>query len=221
MNASRFNTARLTAALLIAIIALVAFAPVASTAATTSALDFHDAMRKLWVDHVTWTRLYIVSVAADLPDKDITAQRLLDNQTDIGNAIKPFYGEDAGNKLTSLLKEHILIAADLLAAAKAGDAAKVDAATALWYANADEIAAFLNSANPKNWPLADMKAELKMHLDLTLDEAVARLQGKFADDVQAFDKAHEHILKLADLLSTGIINQFPDRFNIGTIQTRR
>lgn len=39
-------------------------------------------------------------------------------QTDIGNAIKPFYGDEAGNKLAALLHEHIVGAANVLAAAK-------------------------------------------------------------------------------------------------------
>src|SRR5213082_627589 len=95
--------------------------------------QFHDAMRKLWEDHVTWTRLFIVSAAAGLPDKDATTQRLLQNQTDIGNAVAEFYGKDAGDKLTSLLKDHILIAADLVGAAKAGDSAKAADAKKKWY----------------------------------------------------------------------------------------
>jgi hypothetical protein len=84
-------------------------------------------MRKLWEDHITWTRLAIVSFAAGGADLQATETRLLRNQTDIGNAIKPFYGDDAGNKLTALLKEHIMGAVDLLAAAKAGDQPKVAA----------------------------------------------------------------------------------------------
>ncbi len=191
-------------------------APAATTGPTAgpkiSALDFRNAMRKLWEDHVTWTRLYIVSAAAGLPDQDLTAQRLLQNQVDIGNAIKPFYGDDAGNKLTALLKDHILDAADLIAAAKANDKAKVDAASAKWYANADDIATFLSTANPRAWPLADMKMGMKMHLDLTLQEAVDRLGGRYAADIADYDKVHEHILGMADLLSTGIISQFPDKF---------
>ncbi len=176
---------------------------------TLDQFPLRSAMRKLWEDHVTWTRLYIVSAAANLPDKDLVAQRLLQNQVDIGNAIKPYYGNQAGDRLTALLKDHILGAVDLLAAAKANDQSKVDTASKAWYANADDIATFLSGANPKSWPLADMKAGMKMHLDLTLNEAVARLQGKFADDIGAYDKVHEHILGLADLLSTGLLNQFP------------
>jgi hypothetical protein len=182
-----------------------------AAAAKAEAGQLRADMRKLWEDHVTWTRLYIVSVAAGVPDKDLTAQRLLQNQVDIGNAIKPFYGDDAGNKLTALLKEHILGAADLLAAAKAGDQAKVATEKARWYKNADDVAAFLAAANPKNWPLATAKAEMKMHLDLTLKEALDRFGGKYADDIKDYDQVHDHILRFADTLTNGIAAQFPDR----------
>ena len=57
-------------------------------------------MRKLWEDHVTWTRLAVISLVAGTPDTEATVARLLQNQTDIGNAIKPFYGAAAGNALT-------------------------------------------------------------------------------------------------------------------------
>lgn len=103
-------------------------------------LVFQQAVRKLWEDHITWTRVYIIAALADLPEADAAAQRLLQNQVDIGNAIKPFYGDQAGEQLTSLLKDHILIATDLLAAAKSGDSAKFEDANSRWYENADQIA---------------------------------------------------------------------------------
>lgn len=185
----------------------------ASTAkALAKQFAFQNAMRVLWEDHIAWTRLYIVSLAASLPDKDATAGRLLRNQTGIGNAIKPYYGSAAGDKLTALLRGHILTAADLLAAAKAGEGAKVGEASKRWYANADEIAAFLSSANPKSWPLRDMKAMMKEHLDLTLEEATARLKGDWAADIAAYDRVHTQILHMADMLSAGIIRQFPAKF---------
>ena len=210
MKLDRKKLLWLVPALLIVFTGLMIASPALARGKThTSKLAFHDAMRKLWEDHITWTRLYIVSAGADLPDKDLTAQRLLQNQVDIGDAIKSFYGSAAGDQLTALLRDHILGAADLLEAAKAGDKAKIDAASAAWYANADDIAAFLSNANPASWPLDAMKAGMKMHLDLTLDEATARLKGDFAADIKDYDKVHEHILGLADTLSTGILAQFP------------
>jgi hypothetical protein len=170
-----------------------------------------QSMRKLWDDHVVWTRLFIVSTLGDLPDSAATTERLLQNQTDIGSAVKPFYGEAGGAKLTALLKDHILIAADIVKAAKAGDTAKLDASKARWNANADEIATFLSGANPKNWPAAEMKGMMHDHLDLTTKELEARLRKNWKADVAAYDKVDEQIQKMADMLSDGIVKQFPDK----------
>lgn len=188
-------------------------APSVAAPAPVSRAAFHDAMRQLWEDHITWTRLYIVSAAAGLPDADATAQRLLKNQADIGAAIKPFYGDAAGEQLTALLRGHILTAAKLVGAAKSGDTLTVKAASAAWYANADSIARFLAGANAKNWPLATLQGAMRMHLDLTLKEATARLHGDWAADIAAYDEVHTHILGMADVLSDGIVKQFPTRFN--------
>lgn len=171
----------------------------------------HQDMRKLWEDHVTWTRLYIVSAIAGLPDLDAAANRLLQNQDDIGNAIAAFYGEDAGHALADLLRDHILIAADLVAAAKSGDDALVASKLADWYANADEIATFLAAANPA-WPVDTLKDMMRAHLDQTLAEATARLTGDWNADVAAYDEIHVHILHMADTLADGIVEQFPRRF---------
>lgn len=190
--------------------------PKTTTAPNRSAIisrhAFHDGMRQLWEDHVTWTRLFIVSFAAGLPDLQATTDRLLQNQVDIGNAVKPFYGKAAGDQLTALLKAHILTAADLLTAAKVGDAAAFQQAKDAWYANADQIAAFLHKANPKNWPLTDLRSMMKTHLDLTLQEASNQLGGNYAASVADYDAVETEILRMADTLSSGIIKQFPNKF---------
>ena len=176
----------------------------------------HDKMRELWAgDHIVWTRCYIISAATlptNLPDTNETAGRLLDNQAAIGNLFARFYGADAGDQLTALLRTHILLAAAIIADAKAGDTAQFNIDNAAWYANAEEIAAFLNSLNPNNWPQETVESLLEAHLDLTLEEASARLQGHYSDDIAAYDRVHAQILTLADALSAGIIAQFPEQF---------
>ena len=216
-NIGKKNVWFIVVSLLLLISMLATFAPVMRVEAKpkVDAQAFHDAMRKLWEDHITWTRLVIIGVFEDLPDLGPTTERLLQNQVDIGNAIKPFYGDAAGEQLTALLKDHILIAAEILQAAKAGDQAALDIAVTRWYANADDIAAFLNSANPENWPLEEMKTMMREHLDLTLEEAVTYLNGDYEDSIAAYDKVHLQALEMADMLSAGIIKQFPDKFKGG------
>jgi hypothetical protein len=174
-------------------------------------IALRSAMDKLWEDHATWTRVFIISAVADLPDKDAATKRLLQNQVDLGNAIKPFYGDEAGTKLTALLKDHIIIAADVVSAAKAGDKAKLEASVVRWRSNADDISIFLAKANPA-WKLDDMKAMMREHLDLTTAEATARIKEDWAGDVAAYDKVHEQMLKMSKMLSDGIIQQFPAKF---------
>jgi hypothetical protein len=178
---------------------------------TATKAELHDSMRKLWEDHITWTRLFLVSAVADLPDKQATTDRLLKNQEDIGGAIKPYYGDEAGDKLTRLLKEHITLAAEIVAAAKAQEAAKAEEAKQRWFGNADEIAAFLSGANP-NWPKDEMQQMMHEHLNLTASEVQNRLQGNYAAEIADYEKVHEQILHMADMLSEGIIKQFPKKF---------
>ena len=173
---------------------------------------FHDQMRKLWEDHVTWTRLAIVTFADGSQGFGATATRLLQNQTDIGNAIAPFYGTAAAQQLSSLLHDHITIAVQLLQDARAGDTAAFAADKASWYANANQIADFLSAANPRFWPDATMREAMKEHLDQTLAEAVDELSGNYPASVNDYEAIHLHILAMADLLSSGIMNQFPARF---------
>jgi hypothetical protein len=175
-------------------------------------LALRNEMRRLWEDHVTWTRMAVVSLVAGSPDTEATVARLLRNQADIGNALEPFYGASAGNALTQELRRHILIAAELVTAAKAGDQAKAADAQGRWAANAHDIAVLLNRANPRHWKLAAVEAMLGEHLRLTTEEAVARLQGDWAADVAAYDRVHAHALAMADTLSSGLVKQFPRRF---------
>ena len=177
----------------------------------SAAVTLHEGMRKLWTDHVIWTRDYIVAAVGDQPDATAAAGRLMKNQEDIGAAVAGFYGKAAGDGLTTLLKEHITIAVDIIKFAKAGDKASQQSADAKWHRNAEAIADFLAKANP-NWPRATLVDMMNTHLSTTTDEVVARLTKNWDADVRAFDKVYDHMLMMADALSDGIIKQFPERF---------
>jgi hypothetical protein len=176
------------------------------------AIGLRLAMRKLWEDHITYTRNYIISALAGLPDGDAVAARLLKNQDEIGESIRPFYGDEAAKKLTALLRDHIMIATEVVKAAKAGDQPQLASAQAKWSANGSEIAGLLSGANP-NWPRKDLEEMLRRHLELTTGEVVGRLTQDWAKDVASYDEGHRHMLMFADLLSDGIVRQFPEKFN--------
>jgi hypothetical protein len=176
-----------------------------------SAVKLRTDMRKLWEDHITYTRNYIISALAGLDDTGKVAERLLKNQDDIGDAIKPIYGDEAGKKLAALLRDHILVAAEVVTAAKMGNNEKLSKANKKWYANADDIAAFLSGANP-NWPKDVLQDMLYKHLEYTTQEVVSRLKKDWASDIEAYDKGHVHMLMFADALTDGIVKQFPNKF---------
>ena len=203
---------------LLAGLGLCATVPVSASASpavrqTTHAMTASDGsaaatlrrdMRRLWTDHVVWTRDYIIAAVGGQPDASAAADRLMKNQEDIGKAVATFYGDAAGQQLTTLLKQHISIAVDLIKAAKAGDKAGQQAADAKWQQNGVEIATFLSKANP-NWPQATLAEMMKKHLATTTSEVVARLTKDWTGDVRAYDAVYDHILKMADALSDGII----------------
>jgi phage terminase Nu1 subunit (DNA packaging protein) len=187
--------------------------PARMTAAATSSTDLKSVMRKLWEDHITYTRNYIISALAEFPDTDAVAKRPLRNQDDIGDAIKPYYGAEAGKKLASLLREHIQIATDVVKAAKTGTKAELAAAQKKWSSNGRDIAAFLSEVNPR-WSRREMEETLQKHLNLTTGEVVGRLKQDWAADIRSYD-GHQHMLMLADTLSEGIAKQFPDKIAAG------
>ena len=191
--------------------ALVGAPALNATQQKPSKASLKEDMRKLWTDHVVWTRDYIIAAAADAPDQPSAAGRLMKNQEDIGAAVAGFYGKPAGDQLTTLLKDHINIAVEVIKAAKAGNKAGLAAADGKWQKNGEDIADFLSKANP-NWPRATLIGMMRTHLSTTTAEVTARLNKDWAGDVRAFDEVYKHILMMSDALTDGIVKQFPAKF---------
>ncbi len=184
---------------------------VATAGHSSAAADLKMSMRKLWTDHTVWTRDYIIAAVDDKPDAMAAANRLMKNQDDIGKAIAGYYGAAAGQQLTTLLREHISIAVDLIKAAKAGNKTALQQADDRWQTNAVDIATFLSKANP-NWPKDTLVDMMKKHLSTTTAEVVARLTHDWDGDARAYDAVYDHILMMSDALIDGIVKQFPEKF---------
>ncbi|MED4750711.1 LysM peptidoglycan-binding domain-containing protein [Brevibacillus choshinensis] len=173
--------------------------------------ELRKMFRTLWEQHVAWTRMVIISIAGSLPDEDLTTKRLLRNPGDMANVLKPFYGNENAAHFEKLFTEHLVIAVQLVKAAKAGNNRAAADAERRWYANADEIASFLHSINPF-WSEEVLRAMLHEHLALTKNQAVFRLTKDYASDIATFDKIEQQALEMADAFSDGVVKQFSTYF---------
>lgn len=172
----------------------------------------YGTMRELWADHMQWTYATVKDFFHNSDALPATLDRLLQNQKDIGDAVASFYGREAGDELTRLLTEHIELAVPVLTAAKEGDDKALGSALDDWYVNAEQIADFLNAANPDAWPKDGTREMMKGHIDTTVTYSVDLLKGDFAKSVANYDEAFHHMMGMSDAIAAGIISQFPDKF---------
>ena len=174
-------------------------------------VDYRNDMRSLWEEHVAWTRMAIISLTFNLPDIDFVLTRLLRNATDMGNMIRRLYGDVVAETYGNLIKEHLLIAADLVKAAIAGDEQAAMTAEQKWYANADEIAVFLNSINPYLTEEA-VREMFYHHLDLTKQEAVAMINKDYQKYIEVYEEIEKQARHMADTISDAMVKAYPSVF---------
>lgn len=174
--------------------------------------ELYSSMRLLWLQHVYWTRLLIISILDDLKDLEATQARLLKNPVDLGILFGEYYGEEVQKLITDLLTEHLVIGSQLITATKNNQTELINQLNAKWYTNADNIAKAMASINPY-YLEEEVKEMMYMHLDLTKREVSLRLQGKFAEDIINFDNLEQEILAMADYFVDGIIRQFGTRYS--------
>lgn len=169
--------------------------------------DLNGILRTLWFEHVVWTRLFIISAISNLKDIDEVTARLLKNPSDFAALFELFYGNDVAAEFEGLLRQHLLIAADLVQSAKANDTEKVTEYEKQWYANADQLVTFLSKLNPYIG-FGDFKKTFYNHLALTKAEVLYRLNGQYPEDVKNFDAIENQAIMMADIMTNAIANQF-------------
>jgi hypothetical protein len=172
-----------------------------------SEVYLRNVMRMLWEQHIVWTRMTILSIIKDLPDVDFVTKRLLQNPIDFKKVLIPFYGDEIASQFSDLLTSHLVIAAQLVKASKAGYKNEASATEKSWYKNADEVAVFLNRINPY-WSEQNWKTMLYEHLKLVKSEAVDILTNNYIQSIVDYDEIEKQALKMADVMAEGIVKQF-------------
>lgn len=177
-----------------------------------SAITLRLALRELWEYQVTWMRSYIVSTLSDLEDKDIVKDKLIKNQERIGKAIKPYYGDFAGNRLASLLREHIVIAVEIVEAKKTKDDEALKNAQEKGRIYAERISNLLSRVKSPRWDKQYLKDMFYKHLEYIDRQVDFRLKKDWASEIRAYDDGLAHVLRISDILAEGIVHQFPNKF---------
>ena len=169
-------------------------------------------MRKLWAEHMEWTYATVDAFFHDQSGLNAKLNRLLQNQQDIGEAIKPYFGNQAGDKLSALLTEHIQLAVPVLSAAQDGDDPALTDALDNWYANAQEVGDHFAAINPEVWGKTKLRDMWKTHITQTVGYSVALLQNNLEDAIVKYQEAYDHMMGMGDIMAEGIAKKSPDSF---------
>lgn len=178
---------------------------------TPAQVELSNTLRRLWMEHVLWTRAFIESTFADSGDLEQVTERLLRNPADFAAALTPIYGETDAGRFEEFFRDHLLIAAALVNAAKAGDMGAYNEQRVKWYENANDIANFLAEINP-NWDEIDWQTMMYDHLYMTEVEAMQIAGNEYGASINQFDQIQQQALHMADDMTRGIIAQFPAMF---------
>jgi|AraplaMF_Col_mMF_1032025.scaffolds.fasta_scaffold00156_32 hypothetical protein len=170
------------------------------------------AERDLWVNHIFWVRNVVVAtLAKNTAEAKVAEAEVVANAHGIADAIKPFYGDKAGDALFNLLAGHYGAIKAYLTATAAGDKAGQQKATDELMANADKIATFLSGANP-NLPKDAVLGLLQAHGEHHISQIQQLKAKQYADEAQTWTEMQTHMYVIADALTGAIAKQFPDKF---------
>lgn len=166
-------------------------------------MQCNEEMRMAWLNHVFWTRMYLMSAVSDAPDRQATEERLLETADEIADTFAAQFSPSAVRQLRSLLREHIEIGGQMIEALKAGEQADYNALSQRWTANANQIAAFLASQNPFFGGRETVNM-LQNHLELTRNEIEQQVKGEYTESIDTFREIVKQAVEMADYFARGM-----------------
>ncbi len=205
----------LNAALVVFALVMLVFVPAygKGKTETVKAAELQMTLRDLWVGHIFWVRSVVFATKfGDTEAAKTAEQNVVNNAKDIAAAVGSFYGKEASDKLFGLLAGHYGAIKEYLTASMAGSKEGKDAAVEKLKKNAEEIAVFLNGANPKNWPKDTLVSLMLAHGGHHIAQIDAVVAKDYEGEARTWEAMKKHIYTIADALAGGIEKQFPKKF---------
>lgn len=161
-------------------------------------VDLKTTMLKLWSDHGNYTVFVIKSIVDHNQDTDVLLPRLLNNQKEIGDQLKPYIGTAKGNKLTKVLQEHIKLAGEVIKAATYNK--PIEQAKAKLFKNSDEVAMVLTSINPDILPYEETQEMFRVHNEFVINMTIARLQKNYKKEIKLYDAYINELVMMSNMI---------------------
>lgn len=179
--------------------------------------------RSLWTRYSLGMINYSVSSFGNMASTPAVERNLNRNAADVGTFFVPYYGITAGTKIGSLLTVILKNGVKVVETIK-NNQTEIEVYKNIWSRQIDELADYLNQLNPGQYP-RDLLAEMFTKLtNFWVEDFIARFTNDFAADSVALDNILKvsvtgipnHVNKgyssIADILSRGVIAQFPFSF---------
>ena len=169
-----------------------------------SILRLNEDMRLAWLNHVYWTRMYLMSAVADNADQQAVEERLLETADEITDVFARYLPIATTRQLRNLLTEHIEIAGQIIQALKAKNMSDYDALVQEWYRNANQMATLFANYNPY-FESRETRNMLLNHLDLTREEIEQQVNGEYEQSIDTFRDVEQQALTMADYFARGLL----------------
>lgn len=175
--------------------------------------ELKNEMLRLWIDNAIWTRQSILCLTDKLPGTQESLYRLLINQENMGRIFTKYYGKTAGDEFCELISSNTSLTIRIIREKSIRSTNELDQIEKRMVYNVKKTAAYLANINP-NWEKAELEKLFLLQLELFEKQVEARISGNYVKDIEIMDKIISESYYLADVLSEGIIKQFPGRFNL-------
>ncbi|AQQ55269.1 hypothetical protein [Planococcus lenghuensis] len=188
------------------------------TEAITPASDLRATLNRLLTLHLDYQVLTAIKQYENAPDLEAVEMQLEQNAQDIANAIASVYGEEAAAQFLEIFLEQYENTSGFAMAVKEDNQEKIEELKNILLDEfPTELGTFFSNATGGIIP-ADAAADLiRTHEQDVLDIFYDYINEDYQAAYERFDLAEEHITTLGTTLASGIVTQFPDKFDGETV----